>query len=81
MNGALFVNIDGGPRWGERYHITHPVPHVNGLLRGRFYVTVHESTVVTCSGGPCAGDGEMLRAGIEYKEEVRTVSGLFSSPW
>jgi len=30
---------------------------------------VHESTIVTCSGGPGVGDGEMLRAIIEYKEE------------
>ena len=77
MNKGLFVNIDGGPGAGERYHITHPVAHVNGLLRGSFYATVHESTIVTCNGGPGVGDGEMLRAIIEYKEEVRTVSGLF----
>lgn len=81
MNKGLFVNIDGGPGAGESYHITHPVAHVNGLLRGSFYATVHESTIVTCNGGPGVGDGEMLRAIIEYKEEVCPVSGLFSSPW
>ena len=80
MNKGLFVNIDGGPGAGERYQITHPVAHVNGLLRGSFYATVHESTIVTCNGGPGVSDGEMLRAIIEYKEEVRTVSFLFLSP-
>ena len=79
-NKGLFVNIDGGPGAGERYHITHPVAHVNGLLWGSFYTTVHESTIVTCNGEPGLGDGEMLRAIIEYKE-VRTVSPLFLSPW
>jgi len=80
MNKGLFVNIDGGPGAGERYQITHPVAHVNGLLRGSFYATVHESTIVTCNGGPGIGDGEMLRAIIEYKEEVRTVSVCFYHP-
>ncbi|KAI0294845.1 hypothetical protein B0F90DRAFT_1754520 [Multifurca ochricompacta] len=69
MNKGLFVTLDGGPGVGERYQITHPVAHVNGLLRGSFYATVHESTIVTCTGGPGVGDGDMLRAIIEYKEE------------
>ncbi|KAH9988807.1 hypothetical protein BJV74DRAFT_885305 [Russula compacta] len=69
MNKGLFVTLDGGPGAGERYQITHPVAHVNGVLRGSFYATVQESTIVTCTGGPGVGDGEMLRAIIEYKEE------------
>jgi oxysterol-binding protein-related protein 9/10/11 len=73
MNKGLFVTLDGGPGAGERYHITHPVAHVNGLLRGSFYATVQESTIVTCTGGPGIGKGEMLRAIVEYKEEVRAL--------
>ncbi|KAI9507142.1 hypothetical protein F5148DRAFT_981805 [Russula earlei] len=69
MNKGLFVSIGGGPGAGERYQITHPVAHVNGILRGSFYVTAHESTIVTCTGGPGVGNGEMLRTIIEYKEE------------
>lgn len=74
MNKGLFVSIDGGPGAGERYQITHPVAQVNGVLRGSFYATVHESTIVTCSGGPGVGNGEYLRAILEYKEEVRAHS-------
>jgi hypothetical protein len=73
MNKGLFLSLDGGPGAGENYQITHPVANVNGVLRGSFYATVHESTIVTCSGGPGVGDGEWLRAIIEYKEEVRCV--------
>jgi oxysterol-binding protein-related protein 9/10/11 len=71
MNKGLFVSLDGGHGAGERYQITHPVAHVNGVLRGSFYATVHESTIITCTGGPGVGDGEFLRAIVEYKEEVR----------
>jgi hypothetical protein len=73
MNKGLFVSINGGPGAGEHYHITHPIAHVNGVLRGSFYATVHEATIVTCTGGPGVDNGEMLRAIIEYKEEVRTL--------
>jgi len=69
MNKGLFVSLDGGPGAGEHYHISHPIAHVNGLLRGNFYITANESTIVTCTGGPGVGDGEMLRAIIEFKEE------------
>lgn len=66
---------------GEEYHITHPVASVNGILRGSFYLTVGDSTVVTCTGG--RGD-EWLRAVVEYKEEVGLSPfcffGLFSPP-
>ncbi|KAH9166509.1 hypothetical protein EDB89DRAFT_2115822 [Lactarius sanguifluus] len=69
MNKGLFLSMDAGPGVGERYQITHPVANVNGVLRGSFYATVHESTIVTCTGGPGVGNGEWLRAIIEYKEE------------
>src|SRR5260221_5623761 len=52
MNKGLFVNIDGGPGAGERYHIPPPIARVNGLLWGSFYATVHKNTIVTCNGGP-----------------------------
>ena len=71
MNKGLFLSLNGGPGVGEQYRITHPVANVNGVLRGSFYATVHESTIVTCAGGSGVGDGEWLRAIIEYKEEVR----------
>ena len=74
MNKGLFVTLNGGPGAGERYQITHPVAHVNGVLRGSFYATVQECTIITCTGGPGVGNGEMLRAIIEYKEEVRQYS-------
>lgn len=64
-NKGFFVRIHGGPGKGETYHATHPVAAVNGILRGSFYVTMGESTVITCSGS----DGQNLRAIIEYKEE------------
>lgn len=67
-NKGIFVKITGGNGEGERYHITHPVASVNGVLRGSMYVTVSESTVITCDGGK---DGEKLRAIIDYKDEVR----------
>ncbi|KAI0634846.1 hypothetical protein C8Q77DRAFT_1104317 [Trametes polyzona] len=66
FNKGIFVTITGPPGEGEQYHITHPVASVNGLLRGSFYVTVGETTIITCSGGK---DGEKLRAIIEYKEQ------------
>ncbi len=67
FNKGIFVSITGDAGAGETYHITHPVASVNGLLRGSFYVTVGDSTIITCSGG--AEDGQKLRAVIEYKEE------------
>ncbi|KAF5350987.1 hypothetical protein D9756_008295 [Leucocoprinus leucothites] len=66
FNQGIFVNITGGPGEGERYHITHPVASVNGILRGSFYVTVSESSIITCTGGK---PGTKFRAIIEYKEE------------
>jgi len=66
FNKGFFVHINGGPGKGERYQATHPVASVNGILRGSFYVTVSESTIITCTG---SAGGENLRAIIEYKEE------------
>lgn len=68
FNKGLFVKITGGPGEGERYNITHPVASVNGILRGSFYVTVGESTIITCTGGK---PGLKFRVIIEYKEEAR----------
>lgn len=68
FNQGIFIKITGGPGEGERYHITHPVASVNGILRGSFYVTVGESTIITCTGGK---PGNKFRTVIEYKEEVR----------
>ncbi len=73
-NQGIFVNITGGFGEGERYHITHPVASVNGILRGSFYVTISESTIITCTGGK---SGAKFRAVIEYKEEVRCLQNLF----
>lgn len=67
FNKGIFVRITGGPSEGEEYHITHPIASVNGILRGNFYITVAESTIVTGKG---AKDGVNHRAIIEYKEEV-----------
>ncbi|KAJ7089220.1 hypothetical protein B0H15DRAFT_780149 [Mycena belliarum] len=64
FNKGIFVNITDGPGAGEHYNITHPIASVNGLLRGSFYVTVAESTIISCTGGK-----QRFRAVIEYKEE------------
>lgn len=80
FNKGIFVFLDDrvGPDGDvERYHMTHPAAHVNGILRGSFYITVGESTVVSCTGGPGwtvpggrdKGKRVGLRALIEYKEE------------
>ncbi|KAJ7154660.1 hypothetical protein C8R46DRAFT_441148 [Mycena filopes] len=63
-NKGIYVNITGGPGAGEEYNISHPIAAVNGLLRGSFYVTVAESTVISCVGG-----NQRFRAIMEYKEE------------
>ena len=67
FNKGIFVRIKGPPGEGEQYHITHPTAAVNGILRGSFYITVADTTVVTCTSSK--GDGPHLRAVIEYKEE------------
>jgi len=72
FNQGLFINIAGGPGEGEQYHVTHPTASVNGILRGSFYVTVADSTIITCTGGKHA---HKFRTILEYKEEV-----ILSSP-
>ena len=79
LNQGIFINLTGGYGEGERYQITHPVASVNGILRGSFYITVGESTIITCEGGK---PGSKFRTIIEYKEEVCvrvvTILGFFS---
>lgn len=65
-NKGIYINITGGHGEGEKYHVTHPTASVNGILRGSFYVTVSDTTIITCSGGK---SGQMFRTVIEYKEE------------
>ncbi|KDQ59990.1 hypothetical protein JAAARDRAFT_32354 [Jaapia argillacea MUCL 33604] len=66
FNKGIFIRLTGGAGEGEVYQVTHPVASVNGLLRGNFYVTIGESTIITCTG---KGKGERFRAILEYKEE------------
>ena len=79
-NKGIFLSLENrtssaGER--ERYHINHPPAHVNGILRGSFYITVSESTIVTCTGGNgwtvpggrFKGKKVGLRAVIDFKEE------------
>ncbi|KAG1741546.1 uncharacterized protein EDB91DRAFT_1131081 [Suillus paluster] len=66
FNKGIYIDLTSGPGKGEKYHITHPVASVNGILRGSFYITVGDSTIVTCSGSK---GGVAYRAVIEYKEE------------
>lgn len=71
FNKGIYVHVEDGPGKGEQYQITHPVAMVNGMLRGSFYVTVGESTIITCEGLNGQEEGkERLRAIIEYKDEV-----------
>jgi oxysterol-binding protein-related protein 9/10/11 len=70
LNQGIFIKLTGGYGEGERYQITHPVASVNGILRGSFYITVGETTIITCEGGK---PGSKLRTIIEYKEEVRYI--------
>lgn len=65
-NQGIFIRFTGGPGEGEKYHITHPIASVNGILRGSFYITVGDSTIITCEGGK---PGHKFRTIIEYKEE------------
>jgi len=67
FNQGIFLRLSGGPGAGERYRLTHPVASVNGILRGSFYATISESTIVTCEGGK---PGHKFRTILEYKEEV-----------
>lgn len=71
LNQGIFAKIEDGNGKGEQYQITHPMAMVNGMLRGSFYVTIGESTIVTCTGPASEKGKERLRAIIEYKDEVR----------
>jgi hypothetical protein len=75
ISAVFFVLLDGA---GERYQITYSPVHVDGVLQGGHYSTVHESTIVTCTGGSGVGNGEVLRAIIEYKEDVAIGFRLFA---
>jgi len=66
-NKGIFINVTGGPGEGEEYHISHPIASVNGILRGNFYITVADATIVTVKGSK---GGINYRAVVEYKEEV-----------
>ncbi|KIL62262.1 hypothetical protein M378DRAFT_81443 [Amanita muscaria Koide BX008] len=65
-NRGIYLNMTGGHGEGEAYHINHPIAHVNGILRGSFYITVGESTIITCTGYK---GRKGFRTIIEYKEE------------
>jgi hypothetical protein len=47
------------------------------MLQGSFYATVHETTIVMYTGGPSIGDGEMLRAIVEYGGAFRLKKFFF----
>ncbi|CAE6482154.1 unnamed protein product [Rhizoctonia solani] len=64
-NKGIFINITKGPGNGEKYRVTHNSANVNGVLRGQFYATMSDSTIVTCD----RPGNDSLRAIIEYKEE------------
>ncbi|KAL5507138.1 hypothetical protein ACEPAH_6594 [Sanghuangporus vaninii] len=70
QNKGIFVRLNNGPGRGEQYLITHPSAMVNGMLRGNFYATISDSTIITCSGIAGEDKGrERLRAILEYKDE------------
>ncbi len=73
FNKGLFIHIKDGNGKGENYQVTHPVASVNGILRGSFYITVGDTTIVSCTGGK---PGSKFRAITEYKEEVHIASAL-----
>lgn len=64
-NLGIYIRINGGPGKGESYHITHPVANVNGILKGNFYVTICDSTIITCTRDAHSS----YRTILEYKEE------------
>jgi len=67
FNKGLFVKMTGGHGNGEEYRITHPAATVNGILRGSFYITVGDTTVIEMTAG--GKPGQRYRAILEYKEE------------
>ncbi|KIY61090.1 hypothetical protein CYLTODRAFT_427684 [Cylindrobasidium torrendii FP15055 ss-10] len=66
FNKGTFVHIKDGFGKGENYQITNPVPSVNGILKGSFYITVSDRAIITVTGGKA---GPKFRSVIEYKEE------------
>lgn len=64
-NLGIYIRLNGGHGKGESYHITHPVANVNGILRGNFYVTITDSTIITCTRDAHSS----YRTILEYKEE------------
>ncbi|KAF8516790.1 hypothetical protein JB92DRAFT_2715022 [Gautieria morchelliformis] len=65
-NKGIFIRLTGGHGEGERYQITHPTAQVNGILRGSFYATVADSTMVTATDGKSEVN---YRTVIDYKDE------------
>ncbi|KIJ92213.1 hypothetical protein K443DRAFT_135342 [Laccaria amethystina LaAM-08-1] len=63
---GIIVRVMGGFGEGEQYYITHPIVSVNGILRGSFYITVGESTVISVGWGK---PRQRFRMIVEYKEE------------
>jgi|ERR1700761_8758890 len=63
-NKGICVQINDGPGRGESYRITHPAASVNGILTGKFYATVSDSSIITIKGG------KDWRVVLEYKDEV-----------
>ncbi|KAG8740371.1 hypothetical protein FRC11_000290 [Ceratobasidium sp. 423] len=64
-NKGIFISLTTGPGNGEKYRITHNSANVNGILRGQFYATMSDTTIITCD----RPGKDSLRAIIEYKEE------------
>ncbi|TFK28498.1 hypothetical protein FA15DRAFT_633742 [Coprinopsis marcescibilis] len=62
---GIFISLNGGPGAGESYHISHITAHVNGILRGSFYVTLSDSMIITCKRDAHSS----YRTIVEYKEE------------
>ncbi|CAE6442117.1 unnamed protein product [Rhizoctonia solani] len=64
-NKGVFISLTKGPGSGEKYRVTHNSANVNGILRGQFYATMSDTTIITCD----RPGKDSLRAIIEYKEE------------
>ncbi|KAG7529415.1 hypothetical protein FFLO_05687 [Filobasidium floriforme] len=66
-NQGLFIKLsDPSPGAGETYQITHPIAQVNGIMRGQYYGTISDKTVITCTSDK---PGLRLKAITEYKDE------------
>ncbi|ORY32450.1 hypothetical protein BCR33DRAFT_759288 [Rhizoclosmatium globosum] len=67
-NPGVFVNLE---KWGEEYQMTYPWASVGGWLTGSPYITVSETTVVTC-------EKSGLRCIFLYKDEPFFGSAKFA---